>query len=716
MRERCLGRCGEGMGGFAVEGCTIVRAWGGQKGRFFRGLGGWTWGPTYGTLVRVLSGIADVVGRQLDRPFVEGREKGFGKGDFGHDVGGEGRIERAWCFFGERQTAVCCLFAYAREVLMDRMLLFRVMWDRLRWSFFLELVMKVINCGSFGAGMIVTATVVTSFAAFSGKQRRLPSRRFCVYLPSTQLDQSHANLSSRLEHWCVARLLTTRSSSRAAFHLLFVSSPPPIEDPTRQSPFIMAVLPSPLRSIALGSAVILLLPSLALAHGGHEAIPEGEVISPEPLDTTLWIHILLQTFTWGILMPTGMVLGLARSRWHVPTQILATALAVVGYFLGHLHKGRQFGKNVHALFANWLMIMLIAQVVGGLYLRLHLERGFIGKIRPWLVRGHAILGGILPVAAWVQMVFGGIAAQGFCQADHTGQCAAHFIMGSAFIGYGIVLTLLLLNGQAFLARTGRSQEFWDSLIISIWGCINTFTEHRWGDPWVRNDLQHTTMGIIWWAAGLVGIWLSRDRQGRPRRNLIPAIVILLTGWGMSAHPQDLMLSTHVHAVFGYTLMAAGLVRIIEISFVLRDRTTLVGPAGGDVDAEINSFQYLTPFLLYAGGFLFMGATEEQMALLASAGVSHVSYILILYSISFLLFLFVLMLLHLYSAYHPFTGASADSAPKLGGDEQRPNGAIRLPHNPNVADRDAQEFELEGLMSDADDADDDAAKPLNGHAR
>ena len=34
----------------------------------------------------------------------------------------------------------------------------------------------------------------------------------------------------------------------------------------------------------------------------------------------------------------------------------------------------------------------------------------------------------------------------------------------------------------------------------------------------------------------------------------------------------------------------------------------------------------------------MGATEEQMALLATAQVSHVSYILILYSVAFVMFL------------------------------------------------------------------------------
>ena len=34
----------------------------------------------------------------------------------------------------------------------------------------------------------------------------------------------------------------------------------------------------------------------------------------------------------------------------------------------------------------------------------------------------------------------------------------------------------------------------------------------------------------------------------------------------------------------------------------------------------------------------MGATEEQMQLLDSSGVDHVSYVLMLYSIAFLLYL------------------------------------------------------------------------------
>lgn len=166
--------------------------------------------------------------------------------------------------------------------------------------------------------------------------------------------------------------------------------------------------------------------------------------------------------------------------------------------------------------ATMLTLMLLMQVVLGVYLKLHLEKGVHAQIRRYTLMMHGMMGKAMAVASWVQMLFGGITALGFCRGDHLGQCLAHFIMGSAFIGYGIILTILLLVGQAWLKRSGRSQEFFDSLLIAAWGCVNTFTEHRWGGPWVKNDLQHTSMGIVWWCAGLLGVWLSRKRDGRPK--------------------------------------------------------------------------------------------------------------------------------------------------------------------------------------------------------
>ncbi|KAJ1328898.1 Mtp1-like protein [Microdochium nivale] len=454
-------------------------------------------------------------------------------------------------------------------------------------------------------------------------------------------------------------------------------------------------------------AAALALAPTVLAHGhGESHIGEGQTISAEPLDTTIWIHIFLQTASWGIIFPIGMVLGIVKSRWHVPVQVLGTVIAIVGYFLGHKHGGREFvHNNVHSQFATPLSFLLFLQIVFGIYLKLHLERGIHGKIRHWVKMGHGVVGKAMPVLTWTQFLFGGITALGFCQGEHVGQCAAHFIMGSAFIAYGILLTILLIVGQQWLKRTGRSQEFFDSAVIAAWGCVNTFTEHRWGTAWVRNDWQHTTMGVVWWCAGLAGVWLSWDRDGQPQRNFIPGFVLLITGWAMSAHPQELMVSAETHKMFGYTLMAAGLSRVIEVAFVVKDQVGM-----SEDGRKVNSFQFVPAFLLYASGFLFMGATEEQMLLVAGSGMDHVAYILILFSLAFLVFLFTNMLITLYDR------STSTSTIKLGDggvnghavpSSSRAGGAM----NGHAATlRDAQEFELEGLMSDDDsDAENGAGK-------
>jgi len=46
------------------------------------------------------------------------------------------------------------------------------------------------------------------------------------------------------------------------------------------------------------------------AHEHHmDKIEEGQAVSADPIDTILWVHILIQTLAWGVLFPTGMVLG-----------------------------------------------------------------------------------------------------------------------------------------------------------------------------------------------------------------------------------------------------------------------------------------------------------------------------------------------------------------------------------------------------------------------
>jgi hypothetical protein len=91
----------------------------------------------------------------------------------------------------------------------------------------------------------------------------------------------------------------------------------------------------------------------------------------------------------------------------------------------------------------------------------------------------------------------------------------------------------------------------------------------------------------------------------------------------------------------------------------------------------------------------MGATEEQTQLISDAGITHVSYVLVLYSFAFLMFLFTNMLLHLYAVN------SVPPVPPKDDERQeripRMNGHTRQTASRQI--RDAEEFELEGLMSD-----------------
>lgn len=150
----------------------------------------------------------------------------------------------------------------------------------------------------------------------------------------------------------------------------------------------------------------------------------------------------------------------------------------------------------------------------------------------------------------------------------------------------------------------------------------------------------------------------------------------------------------------------------------------------------------------------MGATEEQMQLLSNAGVTHVSYILILFSISFLLFLcksksqsstllhasankypVVNILLHIYAINafpetaqapsnpshprrHMATGSQESGVIDAENGYAKTNGHAKLNGHGHINGgmngsagmedrerrrvRDAEEFELDALISDEED--------------
>jgi len=73
--------------------------------------------------------------------------------------------------------------------------------------------------------------------------------------------------------------------------------------------------------MAVGVILPVLLTSISLLARAHEHHAQlGDDEKDAPVDLILWIHIVVQATVWGVLFPIGMVLGITRSRWHVPLQ------------------------------------------------------------------------------------------------------------------------------------------------------------------------------------------------------------------------------------------------------------------------------------------------------------------------------------------------------------------------------------------------------------
>ncbi|OAV99058.1 hypothetical protein PTTG_02404 [Puccinia triticina 1-1 BBBD Race 1] len=400
---------------------------------------------------------------------------------------------------------------------------------------------------------------------------------------------------------------------------------------------------------------LFLAAQLVAGHNGHSSeppTPPGSLpIRPPAL---VVVHIFLQLLTWGFLLPIGVILGLARSRLHAPVQAIAgLLLSLPATTLPHLAARHPYPPTLHATLGSALFLLLLAQIIQGLFLKSH--RLEPSTFRSTIQLTHSIIGKSFFLLSWIQILLGVVASLSFCYGDHLGQCIAHMIMGSAFVGYGVVMLSMLEFGRPWLRFRKISQEYLDCCVITAWGVVNTFTEHgvffSAGPHWSHKDLQHTFLGVIWASAGGLGIYLSRGG----RRSVISGLVIIITGWAFQSHQQSLELSTRVHGAFGVTLMAAGLVKIIT---VVRHSSSV---PNAQPEPGLDALDHLTPLLLTISGVMFMSATEEQLILISRIGVDHATYVLGQVSIGCLLYLYINLLIHFYRRFTSAKSSILDPA-------------------------------------------------------
>ena len=363
----------------------------------------------------------------------------------------------------------------------------------------------------------------------------------------------------------------------------------------------------------------------------------------KPVSRTIhWIFTLFFIFLMNSLSTCFAFASCLN--WSLLLQIISTIYNLVDMtFLNFkdnngIENRTSKGASIFILLTS--VIILIIGFICFVKNKQNKEKIFISSSLPFLKRLNIIycsLAFINTLAGFIKVCLAPISLFGFCKNDKTGQCLAHGIMGSSFILYGFIYSMILVIPWMKKQNTSKyyCQDYIDSWVICIYGIINTFTEHRWGkEPWHMHDYQHTAMGILWWTGGILGILLSR--QGK--RTFVPGLIIMFTGWSMTQHHQDLEISTNVHNMFGLILIVGGALRITEISILLRDKS---------FSDEILSFQYLPPFCLVCAGCLFMAANQEQLYLVLRLGAEHSAYIMIVISGAFLLYCWMLFCLEYY---------------------------------------------------------------------
>lgn len=193
-----------------------------------------------------------------------------------------------------------------------------------------------------------------------------------------------------------------------------------------------------------------------------------------------------------------------------------------------------------------------------------------------------------------------------------------------------------------------SAEFIESFFICLYGGTQTFMEHLGNDDgiWSHKDLQHVSIAIMFFWAGLCGLLietpfirrvlnrtievtfpvhttatyqrlanagsLAPNTQANSSAfappaqqafsfNPFPGLIIFMTGIMMSMHHQESMLSTMVHKQWGYLLAAFALFRLGTYFLMF------LSPPKSYIPSRPVT-ELLASFCLICGGMVFMVST------------------------------------------------------------------------------------------------------------
>ena len=253
---------------------------------------------------------------------------------------------------------------------------------------------------------------------------------------------------------------------------------------------------------------------------------------------------------------------------------------------------------------------------------------------------------------------------------------AHFIKGGIFFFYGLLTLGRWMGaftefGWAWNVRPNHplvsrwktripSAEFTESFVIWLYGASNVFLEHlnTWGKGWSPQDFEHVSITVLFFGGGLLGMmiessWarelmnttvvLQQSEAGevalssrfhasgaaeapgdaqlvweQPRTyktslNPLPGLVIMLLGIMMSAHHQESMVSTMMHAQWGTLFVGFAMARAATYIILY------IKPPTSHYPARPPS-ELIAAFCLTAGGLMFMFSARGTVQAIEGNGL------------------------------------------------------------------------------------------------
>ncbi|EJD54053.1 hypothetical protein AURDEDRAFT_110689 [Auricularia subglabra TFB-10046 SS5] len=244
---------------------------------------------------------------------------------------------------------------------------------------------------------------------------------------------------------------------------------------------------------------------------------------------------------------------------------------------------------------------------------------------------HTLEHALVPLA-FAASVTGMTVYTGICRGAHINGCMAHLIKGGIFWCYGLLSFARYLGawralGWAWNRRSSRapawtpSAEMVECTVIFVYGATNTWMERfaaKPGDPFTTKQVQHISIAVMFWFAGLVGMgvesrtlrrWLAPASASSmlPSGNPLPGLVIGVTGLAMAAHQQAYVFLVQIHVLWGGLLAAFAALRWMTYFLLFaraKTRETDLDDEPGRPPTEL-----LASFFLSCGGLVFALSVE-----------------------------------------------------------------------------------------------------------